>query len=46
MENIILLEAFIGTCAIISVMIVYIKLLKKKMRRFVLRNEKISGYIK
>ena len=46
MDNKILLDVFIGASAIILGIIVYVKALKKKMRRFVLRNEKIKNYFK
>ncbi|MFH1682677.1 MAG: hypothetical protein ABIA37_02670 [Candidatus Woesearchaeota archaeon] len=40
------LAAAIGTAAIAGGVLTYIKLMKKKVKKFVLRNEKIDKYYK
>ena len=46
MENIILLETTIGTIAVVAFVIAYTRKLKGKLRKHVLRNEKMQKYLK
>ena len=46
MEKIILLEATGGTIAIIAILIAYTKAIKKKLKRYILRNDEVKKYVK
>ncbi|NQU79617.1 hypothetical protein HQ545_07645 [Candidatus Woesearchaeota archaeon] len=42
--NLIMLEATIGTIALVGGILAYIKYMKRRVRKFVLRNDKIDKY--
>ncbi|MBI4155408.1 hypothetical protein HY498_04985 [Candidatus Woesearchaeota archaeon] len=45
-DKIVLLSATVGTTTILAILVLYIRKLKDKLRKHVLRNEQMQKYLK